>query len=50
MKSIWKHKDLLGIQELTADEIVCLLDAAQAFKQVGERAVKKVPRCAARRS
>ena len=43
MKPNWQHKDLLGIQDLTADEIVCLLDAAQAFKQVGERAVKKVP-------
>jgi len=43
MKPNWQHKDLLGIQDLTADEIVCLLDAAQAFKQVSERAVKKVP-------
>src|SRR5579859_7901064 len=39
----WTHKDLLGIQELTADEINHLLDAAAAFKEVGERAVKKVP-------
>lgn len=39
----WTHKDLLGIQELTADEINQLLDAAAAFKEVGERAVKKVP-------
>src|SRR5271167_4577901 len=39
----WTHKDLLGIQELTANEINYLLDAAAAFKEVGERAVKKVP-------
>ncbi len=39
----WSHKDLLGIQDLTVEEINCLLDAATAFKQVGERAVKKVP-------
>src|SRR5450432_3560873 len=39
----WKHKDLLGIQDLTVDEINCLLDTATAFKQVGERVVKKVP-------
>ena len=39
----WNHKDLLGIQDLTVEEINCLLDAATAFKQVGERAVKKVP-------
>ena len=39
----WNHKDLIGIQDLTVEEINCLLDAATAFKQVGERAVKKVP-------
>jgi aspartate carbamoyltransferase catalytic subunit len=43
MKSIWQRKDLLGIQELSAEEIVFLLDAAKAFKEVGERPVKKVP-------
>ena len=39
----WNHKDLLGIQELSPDEINFLLDTAAAFKQVGERAIKKVP-------
>ncbi len=39
----WKRKDLLGIQELSAEEITCLLDTAAAFKQVGERNIKKVP-------
>jgi aspartate carbamoyltransferase catalytic subunit len=39
----WRRKDLLGIQELSAGEIVFLLDAANAFKEVGERTVKKVP-------
>jgi len=43
MKPTWQHKHLLGIQELSADEIVLLLDAAKAFKEVGERSVKKVP-------
>jgi len=38
----WNHKDLLGIWESTADEIRHLLDTASAFKEVGERAVKKV--------
>jgi aspartate carbamoyltransferase catalytic subunit len=42
-KLTWKHKDLLGIQELTADEIYYLLDTATAFKEVGGRVVKKVP-------
>jgi len=39
----WQRKDLLGIQELSVDEINFLLDSALAFKQVGERSVKKVP-------
>src|SRR5574338_557245 len=39
----WQRKDLLGIQELSAEEILFLLDAATAFKQVVERSVKKVP-------
>jgi aspartate carbamoyltransferase catalytic subunit len=43
MKPTWQRKDLLGIQELTTEEIVFLLDAAKAFKEVGERSVKKVP-------
>jgi aspartate carbamoyltransferase catalytic subunit len=43
MTAAWKHKDLLGVQELSADEINLVLDTAAAFKEVGERAVKKVP-------
>jgi aspartate carbamoyltransferase catalytic subunit len=39
----WNHKDLLGIQDLSPDEINFLLDTAAAFKQVGERSIKKVP-------
>lgn len=39
----WRRKDLLGIRELSADEINFVLDSADAFKQVGTRDVKKVP-------
>ena len=39
----WNRKDLLGIRELSADEIVFILDTADAFKEVGTREVKKVP-------
>ncbi|HEY2614474.1 MAG TPA: aspartate carbamoyltransferase catalytic subunit [Chthoniobacterales bacterium] len=39
----WQRKDLLGIRELSAEEIVFLLDAADAFKEVGTREIKKVP-------
>ncbi len=39
----WKRKHLLDIESLTAEEINTVLDTAQAFKAVGERAIKKVP-------
>ena len=39
----WNRKHLLDIQSLSADEIKTVLDTARAFKQVGERAIKKVP-------
>jgi aspartate carbamoyltransferase catalytic subunit len=41
--SDWRHKDLLGIRDLTQEEIVTILDTAAAFKQVGSRDIKKVP-------
>jgi len=36
-------KDLLGIKEMTADEIGHILDTAATFKDVSERDIKKVP-------
>jgi aspartate carbamoyltransferase catalytic subunit len=36
-------KDLLGIRDLTRDEICLILDTAEAMKEVGERPIKKVP-------
>jgi aspartate carbamoyltransferase catalytic subunit len=39
----WQRKDLLGIRELSAEEITFLLDTADAFKEVGTREIKKVP-------
>jgi aspartate carbamoyltransferase catalytic subunit len=39
----WIHKDLIGINELSAAEILMVLDTARAFKEVGKRPVKKVP-------
>ncbi len=39
----WNRKDLVGIRELSAEEITLVLDTADAFKQVGTRDVKKVP-------
>jgi aspartate carbamoyltransferase catalytic subunit len=42
-KPVFRHKDLLGIEDLSADEIRLLLDSAVAFKGVVMRDVKKVP-------
>jgi aspartate carbamoyltransferase catalytic subunit len=39
----WNRKHLLDIQSLTPEEIITVLDTARAFKEVGERAIKKVP-------
>ncbi|HMG35308.1 MAG TPA: aspartate carbamoyltransferase catalytic subunit [Blastocatellia bacterium] len=39
----FNRKDLLGIRELTAEEIVTILDTAESFKEVSTRAIKKVP-------
>jgi aspartate carbamoyltransferase catalytic subunit len=41
--STWTRKDLTGLDELSAEEIIFLLDTARAFKGVGERSLKKVP-------
>jgi len=37
------RKDLLGIRELSVEEIVTILDTAESFKEVSARAIKKVP-------
>src|SRR6185503_10083674 len=36
-------KDLIGLEELSADQIRLILDTAEPFKEVSERAIKKVP-------
>ena len=36
-------KDLLGIRELSVEEITTILDTAESFKEVSSRAIKKVP-------
>ena len=39
----WTRKHLLGLEELSADEIRFILDTADSFKEVSTRSVKKVP-------
>lgn len=36
-------KDLLGLEPLSAEQILLILDTAEPFKEVSERAIKKVP-------
>jgi len=39
----WTKKDLLGLEELSAEEITIILDQATSFKEISERHIKKVP-------
>ena len=39
----FKHKDILGLQDLTADEIELLLNTADNMKEISKREIKKVP-------
>src|SRR4051812_41450167 len=39
----WTHKHLIGLEELSADEIRFILDSADSFKEVSTRSIKKVP-------
>ncbi len=39
----WQRKHLVDIESLSAEEITTVLDTARTFKEVGERAIKKVP-------
>jgi aspartate carbamoyltransferase catalytic subunit len=40
---IWKRKHLVGLDELSAEEIVHILDTAESFREVSTRSIKKVP-------
>ena len=37
------RKDLLGLRDLTREEITEILDTAERFRNVSERKIKKVP-------
>jgi aspartate carbamoyltransferase catalytic subunit len=43
MTTRWTRKDLLGLRELSVEEINFILKTADAFKEVGTREIKKVP-------
>ncbi len=39
----WQRKHLLGLRELTREEITYILDTAEGFEQISTRSVKKAP-------
>ena len=42
-KTQWVRKDLLGLEELSREEILLILNQAKGFKEISERRIKKVP-------
>jgi aspartate carbamoyltransferase catalytic subunit len=40
---VWTRKDLLGLEDLTREEIELILSTAESFKEVQTREIKKVP-------
>ena len=43
MASVLKAKDILGLEEIEAEDIQFILDTAESMKEVSEREIKKVP-------
>lgn len=43
MESKWKRKDLLGIRDLSKEEIELILETAKSLHEISLRSVKKVP-------
>lgn len=39
----WKRKDLLGLEELTVEEIQLILNTAESMKEILQRPIRKVP-------
>lgn len=39
----WRRKDLLGLEELSREELELLLSTADSFKEISSRQIKKVP-------
>lgn len=42
-QSKWTRKDLIGLRDLSREEIELILDTAASFSEVSQRTVKKVP-------
>lgn len=42
-KPKWLHKDLLGLEYLSREDVELLLDTADSFREILDRTIKKVP-------
>ncbi|MBU4343280.1 MAG: aspartate carbamoyltransferase catalytic subunit [Candidatus Omnitrophica bacterium] len=42
-KPRWSHKDLLGLEYLSREDIELLLDTGDSFREILDRSIKKVP-------
>ena len=42
-KIIWTHKHLLGLRDLSREEIEFILETAKGFEQISRRSIKKTP-------
>ncbi len=42
-KVAWTRKHLLGLRELTKEEILAVLDTARGFEEISKRSIRKVP-------
>ena len=40
---VWRRKHLLGLQDLTRQELIHILDTADGFKDISRRSIKKAP-------
>lgn len=47
-KLTWTHKHLLGLKDLSRQEIEFILDTAKGFEEISTRSIKKCRRGAAR--
>ncbi len=43
MEVEFNHRHLLGIEQLSRDDILTILDLAETFKEISDRRIKKVP-------
>lgn len=40
---VWTRKHLLGLRELSKDELIHIFDTAESFKEISQRSIKKAP-------